>query len=324
MGKYFSFFSIFLIIRLCSTLIISMLYYIVIVLFYNKNKNNLISIDNIMSNIIGIFRESCLVFSILKNQTLYYENFQIEKNQYIAQIQNGLISNITINNKTYSIENIDELNSLKYTLIIPSTNELYINKIGNILMPLVSGSEFKGIKSPYGQLYTLYYSDMCQLLYSNLPPILQNCNDFCSGIIKQGLEQTITQLGIELNTILEDFIQINQGYKTLTQVNDITGTLGQIEVFINYFFINAYVKTKDIFHLIKNDKINYFRKLCNFINIIFTFCNFVLMFIIVIFIYSGKNNLNSFLNFIGIFPIKYIIEDSDLTNVILKLEGKLY
>ena len=78
-------------------------------------------------------------------------------------------------------------------------------------MPLVSGSEFKGIKSPYGQLYTLYYSDMCQLLYSNLPPILQNCNDFWSGIIKQGLEQTITQLGIELNTILEDFIQINQG-----------------------------------------------------------------------------------------------------------------
>ena len=122
-------------------------------------------------------------------------------------------------------------------------------------MPLVSGSEFKGTKSPYGQLYTLYYSDMCQLLYPDLPPILQNCNDFWSGIMKQGLEQTITQLGIELNTILEDFIQINQGYKTLTQVNDITGTLGQIEVFINFFFINAYAKTKDIFHLIKNDKI---------------------------------------------------------------------
>ena len=324
MGKYFSFFSIFLIIRLCSTLIISMLYYIVIVLFYNKTKNNLISIDNIMSNIIGIFRESCLVFSILKNQTLYYENFLIEKNQYIAQIQYGLISNITINNKTYTIENIDELNSLKYTLIIPSTSELYINKIGNILMPLVSGSEFKGTKSPYGQLYTLYYSDMCQLLYPDLPPILQNCNDFWSGIIKQGLEQTITQLGIELNTILEDFIQINQGYKTLTQVNDITGTLGQIEVFINFFFINAYAKTKDIFHLIKNDKINYFRKLCNFINIIFTFCNFVLMFIIVIFIYSGKNNLNSFLNFIGIFPIQYLSEDENFYKETLKLESDIF
>ena len=41
-------------------------------------------------------------------------------------------------------------------------------------------------------------------------------------------------------------------------------------------------------------------------------------------VYSSRDVLNSFLNFIGIFPIKYIIEDSDLTTIILKLEGKLY
>ena len=44
--------------------------------------------------------------------------------------------------------------------------------------------------------------------------------------MKQDLEKSITQLGIELNTILEDFIQINQEYKTLVQFNDITCALG--------------------------------------------------------------------------------------------------
>ena len=89
--------------------------------------------------------------------------------------------------------------------------------------------------------------------------------------MKQGLEQTITQLGIELNTILEDFIQINQGNKTLIQINDISGALGQIEVFVNYFFLNAYSKTSQLFYLIKKDKKNNFRKLCIYINIIFIF-----------------------------------------------------
>ncbi len=324
MAKYFTLFSIILSIKLCTTLIISMLYYIVILLFYNKTKNNLLSIDNITSNIVGIFRESGLVFSILKNQTLYLENFEIEKQKYINQIKNGIISNITIKNKTYTIDNIEELNSLNYSLIIPSTSELYINKIGNILMPLVSGSEYKGNKSPYGQLYTLYYSDMCQLLYSNVPSILANCNSFWSGIMKQGLEQTITQLGIELNTILEDFIQINQGNKTLIQINDISGALGQIEVFVNYFFLNAYSKTSQLFYLIKKDKKNNFRKLCIYINIIFIFCNLVLMFIMVFFIYSGKHNLNSFLNFIGIFPIQYLSEDENFYKETLKLEGEIF
>ena len=82
-------------------------------------------------------------------------------------------------------------------------------------MPLVSGYEFKGNKSAYEELYTLYYSDMCKLLYSDISQVLENCNTFLSGSVKQGLEQTITQLGIELNNILEDFIQINQGIKIL-------------------------------------------------------------------------------------------------------------
>ena len=95
----------------------------------------------------------------------------------------------------------------------------------------------------------------------------------------------------------------SKGNITLIQINDISGALGQIEVFVNYFFLNAYSKTSQLFYLIKKDKKNNFRKLCIYINIIFIFCNLVLMFIMVFFNYSGKHNLNSFLNFIGIFPI---------------------
>ena len=191
-------------------------------------------------------------------------------------------------------------------------------------MPLVSGNEFKGNKNPYGQLYQLYYNDMCTLLYSNNEIILNNCNIFWSGIMKQGLEQTITQLGIELNTILDDFGQINSGIKTLQQINDYSGALGQIEVFINFFFLNAYSKTYSLFEEIRDDKYKKFKTLLNYILAVFFIINFVLMFVIEYFIYSGKNDFNSFLNFIGIFPIQYLSEDENFYKETLKLEGDIF
>ena len=326
MGKYFQIFKLLLSIKLGSTLVLSMIYYLFAILLYNQHKNKLLKTDNIMSNIIGIFHDSSLVFSLLKNQTLHYENYEIEKNEYINQLKNGEIEKITLNGITYtsSDSDITLLNSTHYSLLIPSTSELYINKIGNILMPLVSGNEFKGNKNPYGQLYQLYYNDMCNLLYSDNESFLNNCNIFWSGIMKQGLEQTITQLGIELNTVLDDFGQINSGIKTLQQINDYSGALGQIEVFINFFFLNAYSKTYSLFEEIRDDKYKKFKTLLNYILAVFFIINFVLMFVIEYFIYSGKNDFNSFLNFIGIFPIQYLSEDENFYKETLKLEGDIF
>ena len=244
MKKYFIFNNIFIAIKLLIVLLFSILYYLIVSLVYIKRRNDFISIDNTMCEVVGIFNESTISFSIIKNQTLHYLNYNIQKENYIKQLLEGTITNITIDNITYTIDDIDTLNKTNYTLIIPSIDEISIPKLGNILLPLISNDENGNKNSPYTQLYKLYYGDICELLYSNIQFIYNNCISFWSAIMKQGLEQTITQLSVELNTVLDDFKSINKGEKTLKEVNDYSGTLGQIEVFINFFFLESFYKAK--------------------------------------------------------------------------------
>ena len=41
-------------------------------------------------------------------------------------------------------------------------------------------------------------------------------------------------------------------------------------------------------------------------------------------IYYAKENFNSFLNFIGIIPVKYLMEDDTLYKDVLKLESSIF
>ena len=324
MKKYFIFNNIFIAIRLLIVLLFSILYYLIVSLVYSNRKNDFISIDNIMCEVIGIFNESAISFSIIKNQTLHYVNYNIQKENYIKQLTEGTITNVTIDNIIYTIDDIDTLNQTNYTLIIPSINDIAIPKLGNVLLPLISNAENGKKNSPYTQLYQLFYGDICELLYSNFKFIYNNCVSFWSAIMKQGLEQTITQLSVELNTILDDFKSINNGEKTLKEVNDYSGTLGQIEVFINFFFLECFYRTKSLFDLIRNDKIHGMKILIDYIFTIFILILPISLSLLIIFIYKLKDSLNSFLNFIGILPIQYLSEDESFYRDTLKIEGDIF
>ena len=324
MKKYFIFNNIFIAIRLLIILLFSILYYLIVSLVYSKRKNDFISIDNIMCEVIGIFNESAISFSIIKNQTLHYVNYNIQKENYIKQLTEGTITNVTIDNIIYTIDDIDTLNQTNYTLIIPSINDIAIPKLGNVLLPLISNAENGKKNSPYTQLYQLFYGDICELLYSNIQFVYNNCVSFWSAIMKQGLEQTITQLSVELNTILDDFKSINNGEKTLKEVNDYSGTLGQIEVFINFFFLETFFKTRSLFSLIRNDKIHGMKILIDYIFTIFILILPISFFFLIAFIYQLKYSLNSFLNFIGILPIQYLSEDENFYKDTLKIEGNIF
>ena len=324
MKKYFIFNNIFIAIRLLIILLFSILYYLIVSLVYSKRKNDFISIDNIMCEVIGIFNESAIAFSIIKNQTLHYVNYNIQKENYIKQLIEGTITNVTIDNIIYTIDDIDTLNQTNYTLIIPSINDIAIPKLGNVLLPLISNAENGKKNSPYTQLYQLFYGDICELLYSNIQFVYNNCVSFWSAIMKQGLEQTITQLSVELNTILDDFKSINNGEKTLKEVNDYSGTLGQIEVFINFFFLECFYRTKSLFNLIRNDKIHGMKVLIDYIFTVFILILPISLFLSIIFIYKLKDSLNSFLNFIGILPIQYLSEDESFYRDTLKIEGDIF
>ncbi len=324
MKRYFLIFNSLISIRLIIILIFVILYYILIDRIYVKKKKDFINLDNIMSEVYGIFNESSIKFSKLMNQTSYYLNYEINKEKYIKQLSEGIINNITIDLISYTKDKIDLLNATSYKLIIPNIEDISIPNIGNCLNSLFSKNEKGLLNNPYSQLYKLYYGNICELLYNNNLTIYNNCILIWSAILKQGLEQTITQFSIELNSLLDEFISINKGEKTLNDINDYTGTLGQIEIFINYFFLNSFVKTSELFKKIMKEKLNDFYLLLNIMFILIIICIPIIFFFIIIFIYSIKNNLTCFLNFVGILPIQYLSEDENFYRDILKLEGEIF
>ena len=324
MGTYFLIYNILNAVRLVFILSILTIFYIIMDSIFKHKKKNFLLIDNIMCEIYGIFNESSVIFSSMKNQTSHYLDYNIMKEEYINELLNDTITNVTINSVTYTKNDIDLLNSTRYELLIPSLEEISIPKIGNILTSFFSKNENGKSNNAYSQLYKIYYGDLCEILYPDDEYIYNNCIIFWSAILKQGLEQTMTQFSIELNSLLDEFISINKGEKTLNDINDYTGTLGQIEIFINYFFLNSFVKTRELFKKIMKEKLNDFYLLLNIMFILIIICIPIIFFFIIIFIYSIKNNLTCFLNFVGILPIQYLSEDENFYRDILKLEGEIF
>jgi cadmium resistance protein CadD (predicted permease) len=84
------------------------------------------------------------------------------------------------------------------------------------------------------------------------------------------------------------------------------------------------MKTVEIFEDFRLSKLKSTRKI--FYGILYGYIigTVILFFILLYFVYSSKYVFNSFLNFIGILPVKYLIEDELLYKDILKLEQSIF
>ncbi len=324
MKRYFLIFNSLISIRLIIILIFVILYYILIDRIYVKKKKDFINLDNIMSEVYGIFNESSIKFSKLMNQTSYYLNYEINKEKYIKQLSEGIINNITIDLISYTKDDINLLNSTSYKLIIPNIEEMSIPNIGNCLNSLFKKNEKGLLNNPYSQLYKLYYGNICELLYNNNLTVYNNCILIWSAILKQGLEQTITQFSIEINSLLDQFKEINNGNLSIKDIYNYNGTLGKIEMFINFFFLDSFIKTRELFKDIMEDKIHDLNFVLNIFFVLIIILIPFLLILILIFIYYLHHNLTLFLNFIGIFPIQYLSEDKNFYRDTLKLEGDIF
>ena len=126
----------------------------------------------------------------------------------------------------------------------------------------------------------------------------------------------ITSCVDEINSLKEN--------KTLEQIYKRDGNYFSYEIFVGEFMLESFLKTQNIFEVFRNDEKSYIFK--NIRIFIFIFCVIYLICIIcwVYFIYSYKNVINSFFNFIGILPGKFIADDEYLYKTILKLEKEFY
>ena len=234
-----------------------------------------------------------------------------------------------------------------YKMTIPSNEELTTPKLGSLLMPLVSGVDESSTQTEI-KLNNLYNNDSCAILVGkDNAQAYKYCSDFWSNILGKGMEQGITQLGLsvasvtdELNSLndLSDVLNKNDNnenttitnatvdnpltFDNLTRQSD--SAFFQFSIFVEYYLFESYLQTYQIFNILRDVKLENIKNSFNIILYIYLVGSILLLLILFYFVYESKYLLNSFLNFVGIFPVKYLMEDNALYHETLNLEQDVF
>ena len=303
MAKFFFIYNLLFTLKVMLILIISITYYIVVMLVEAKQKNSYLSFDSTTNSIEGIYRSSFDIFLRLKTELAPFED-------YLSNYKNCNSNETCINQL------------VKYEMNIPTNDEISTPKLGSLLMPLVNN--LNSASQSTKDLNNLYNSDACQILFPDDENEYDICSNFWSSILVKGMEQSITQMSVIINTVIDELNSLKNGNKEFEELIDPSSSFSQYELFVEYYLFKSYMKTVNIFYDFRVSKLNSTKKI--FYGILYGYIAgaIVLFFILLCFVYSSKYVFNSFLNFIGILPVKYLIEDDILYKDILKLEQHIF
>ena len=321
MSKFFFHYNLFFILKIMSIIIISISYYLVFMLIEKQKKKDYLSFDSSTNQIEGIYKSSFDIFLSLKTQLEPYEELVSDIKNANESLQNNPDQPVTIGNVTCT--NVKCLDSiLKFEMTVPSAADIETPKLGNLLMPLVN--DMGKITDSAFELNNLYNSDACEVLFKNDSNAYNNCSTFWQGILLKGMEQSITQMTVILNTVIDELNSLNTNKKTLEELIDNSSSFSQYELFIEFYLFKAYMKTVEIFQIFRESNLKDMKKIFKMICYIYVIGCCLLFFIMLYFVYSSRYVFNSFLNFIGIIPVKYLMEDDTLYKDVLKLESSIF
>ncbi len=329
MGKYFLTWNILFAIKVIVILLLSATYYLVVSIIDKSILNDMLSFDFTTNSIEGVYKESFMIYLSLKTELAKYIDFELEKKKASEEFYllgtNIKKLNVTVNfgnNIFYDPESL--MNSSFYRMKIPF--QLDTPKIGTLLMPIIS-TDLTAASNVINSLNNLYNIDACAELFDkNIldNPDYKQCAGFWSSILLKGMEQSITQMSIVITSVLDDLNSLNQNSKSLSQILQKNSVFMTYEQFMELYLFNSYMKTVEIFKNLNNSnlKVIYATYQSTMIGYI---CFVIILFgFLIYFVYKSKNIFNTFMNFIGIFPVKYLLEDSSLYKEILKLEQYIY
>ena len=278
-----------------------------------------------MSSCEGIFVDAYEAFGTLKNQTIFFANYIIERNKKIEELNNG-ISEIEFKGEKYTNENITELRKKRFKFEIPDEKSRTVTKLGNLVTTFTANTDIS-INSTETVLVTLYNGNACEVLfhlYENDENKYQKCLTFWSSIVTQGIEQCLTQLDIEMSTIIKFFQYINDSPEIIDDLEILEQSFGDCEEFITNYFFYAYKETIVIFIALEYVRSNKIYLGFDILKASFIIASILLFFILSVFIYFENKDFLGFLNFVEIFPTVYIVEDENFYRVIINLKKELY
>ena len=261
-------------------------YFVVSFLVFKVYYNNYLEFDGITNNM----------------EELYYQSFEtfLKFKSQLAEFQTDF----------------------NYTMELPDGKDIQIPNFGNILNELLQNKMYT--EKNKNTLNQLYNGDMCNLLFYNSPKNYADCKEFLSSILLKGIEQAIIQMGVLINSVIDEITLISDHdtFKELVRGN--VTNFKKYELFVEYYLFKAYLKNEEIFNELRYDQTKYYSKLTLEIIIIYLIGYLFLFILLCYFIFRYKYIYTSLFNFCAIFSLKIISEDEFFYQKIIELEKKLY
>jgi len=284
MSKYFHKLNSFFALKIGFIFIVSVLYFALTMIVTSYMKENYKKFNSIVQQVNEVYFNSFEIFLFLKEQ----------------------------------IEKIFNSND-QSDIYIPDDSDIEKPKLGNALMYLFNNKKYS--EESLTLIKTLYNDNACEVLCHD-----KYEKDFClnafSSILTKGMEQAIVQMDIIITNCIDELNSLKYNNTLYNIYNE--SNFFNYEIFVGHFMLFSFIRTQDIFDSFRKDEkrnISYTNKN---ILIVFVIIYFFLVILMIYLILSYKNVINSFFNFIGIIPTKFIIDDGNLYKEIIKLEHKFY
>ena len=303
-------------IKILISLILGITYYIIITTSSNNNENQYTLYNNVLETIDRVFVDSFISFLNVKIEIMTYANYWYNIKEGIDFLEKNGNENETymVNETNYTL---NELKLLKnYTLNI--SEELTPN-FNNLIRDVIKIDNNNTNKTD-AILYNLYNNDACKIVYSN--ESYSSCVQFWSGVMANGLQQTIVEMGSRFSVLIDQFSLIRTK-KLLLEELLMSDDWQAYDYFIIYYLYDFFDKSRNLFNNLRYEEVYKYKQIYRIVFSCYLVLDCIILIIMIYFIYSVISLFNSFLNFIAIIPTKIIIEDKEMNEEIKKLEKNI-
>ena len=273
-------------IKVLLMLIISLFYYIISILIEFAQKEELLSFDKINDRMIGILKSTYDEFILIKKEIQSFE-------------ENLVNCEIIDKNKIYKME-------------IKTISEIKIPSFGNDIMRISTDFGFSG--QALNNFTTLFVENITK----SLEEVYAKDLFFYKDILINGLEQTLINMGSLFGVVVDELNHINEHpaeFQELIQKS----RYRTFELFLCEYYQKAILIAEELLNALREQKLNSIVKTIKIVSIVYIIITLVLFFLLVFTIFSLKDVFYSFIYFICILPFKYLSEDKDLYDEIIKL-----
>ena len=282
-------------IKIGLAIILPITYYMFHTVYLNQKIDILINFNRNLETIESVFTESYISFLNLKKQIIEFEKYFLKKN----------------------VENRN------YTLVIQSNKNYSSPDFGNLIMEVLKDFDSMEPGEIETFIYQLYTQDSCEILYNLNNDNYDKCKDFWFGVLTKGLQQVIIEMGSQYSILLSLFTLVNDNKEYIENILD-GDSWRNFDYFMIHYLYDSFEKSMDLFnelrikYIAKNEGI--------FVNIFYYYLiiYFLIALIFLYFSYSVIVLFNEFLNFIAIIPVKILIEEKDINDVIINLSRKIF